>query len=364
MIILISMSVSAIPEFICGDGIINGNEECDPGQEGDWNCCNQETCQFIEGDCGTCCSCNIGTTEYNETQDNDCENLPIVNNCTYTPDNNPFTLDYHLAVENICVGLFTCSDHGYNEFEHTCDFNCDAICENDNNCSSYIEESEQESRFDGLKWVPETDPICYYNGSCKENCSGCDYNNMTCPDTKLENEICYYGHNCTGEGCVYGSSSTCPEFAESNGYCQFNPTCVAPGTQPRIIDEETRVLEPCQYLNEMEINETQECTGDGSVNANPPITVWIDGYTNSWTNQTSWNVTLKAEDLETWIVESAWRYNSESWTHLPIPGENPFEFNAESNLDEGEHTLEYYSIDYAGNQEVTNQIPIKIDLTS
>ncbi|MCK5108048.1 MAG: hypothetical protein KAQ83_04945, partial [Nanoarchaeota archaeon] len=62
---------------------------------------------------------------------------------------------------------------------------------------------------------------------------------------------------------------------------------------------------------------------------------------------------------------SYWRTNNNSWANVVNSySDNPFYFNKTFELDEGEHILEYYSVDYARNTEITNQVPIRIDLTN
>jgi hypothetical protein len=200
---------------------------------------------------------------------------------------------------------------------------------------------------------------CYFGYDCTEE--GCEHNSTeTCPNTKLEDDVCYYDHDCTEEGCEYSQNETCPPFKEEEGFCEFNPICVYQETD--LLDSQ----EVCSYQNSISMDNYTDCTAEGPKDLMPPITSIIGGgYTNLWTNQTDWHIFFQAEDGESWVTDSLWRVNDNNWANVPNSNsENPFEFDKEFTLDEGNHTLEYYSIDYSNNQEETHQRPIKIDLTN
>ncbi|MCK5107632.1 MAG: hypothetical protein KAQ83_02815, partial [Nanoarchaeota archaeon] len=162
-------------------------------------------------DCGEnfpCCTCYNETSKYNETQDNDCDDLVEIDTCIWDPDDNPFTLDYHAPVEGFCVSLFTCSNPTYGKFTHTCDItNCDAECELDDNCEPYMEEEGPVFRLLEDVKRPSTGSVCNYAGFC-DSCE-CDYEEDWCPEPGFEEQegerdsswpICYYDVTCESDG--------------------------------------------------------------------------------------------------------------------------------------------------------------------
>lgn len=87
-----------------------------------------------------------------------------------------------------------------------------------------------------------------------------------------------------------------------------------------------------------------------TVDSTPPVTV--ADYPGGWIN-TGTQVALEASDELSGVKESYYRVNGGAWevgTTIPITGE-------------GIHTVEFYSLDQAGNEEEKQEIYVKIDWT-
>jgi len=136
-----------VPGSVTIAGCVNTEPDCNDNNNcttdtcynpGQWN----NRCEYsnkTDGtDCGTCCSCSSGTRTYDELQDSDCDSfdLPKLGICTWGPDDNPFTWDYHFAIDSVCQAIDTCTyESGYYDYTHTCNITqCGAECETDFDC--------------------------------------------------------------------------------------------------------------------------------------------------------------------------------------------------------------------------------------
>jgi hypothetical protein len=117
---------------VCGEGVCQGTKSCSYGV---WSICST-----YQNDAGTCAICDgYGNITYDGTQNNDCDgnDIALIDECGFNPDNVFGTYDYYIGFESTCTGLYTCSqDIGWQEkVSHTCDINdCGAECEVDANC--------------------------------------------------------------------------------------------------------------------------------------------------------------------------------------------------------------------------------------
>jgi hypothetical protein len=89
--------------------------------------------------------------------------------------------------------------------------------------------------------------------------------------------------------------------------------------------------------------------------SSPITTCQLDGLEgmNGW-HVSDVTVTLSATDYWSGVESTLYRINGDSWqTYV-----GPFTISSE-----GAYTVEYYSMDYAGNDEIPHNVPVNIDET-
>jgi len=105
-------------------------------------------------------------------------------------------------------------------------------------------------------------------------------------------------------------------------------------------------------------NQETEKSVTFKIDQTPPVTTSvIDPSTpngeNGW-YVTSVEVTLSATDTTSGVDETRYKLNDGSWTTYTAP----------FTITDDEYTLEFYSVDYAGNEETVKSVNFKIDQTA
>ena len=374
----------------CGDGVINISlgETCDPGNGGDWSCCDNTCISYIDNsDCGICCSCNNGIPTYNGSQvTEDC----VINGYICeddSADSNPFTLDYQLGLQGTCSSIGVCDYITTSVCNIT---HCNAECESFNDCEPKIEED-----------------ICYFDPSC-DSCS-CNYtSDVTCPEYELysKEDICKYDRRCNSEGCKYNiwkgmedydnctaegpKDVTAPIITDNyevSGWTNLNQTITLSVTETGGSGlKEVRYCEgDCSLINGIILEEPYQLNyseninqiihyaawdndsnmGNGSFhikldNINPS-TMILNTY--KWRNDSSSNISVRSEG--TGSLSSMLHYVKDDEVNKTIPNSynyDPFD-NFISFQGEGNHTLKYYSVDEAENKDEEKIFSFVIDLS-
>ena len=96
-----------------------------------------------------------------------------------------------------------------------------------------------------------------------------------------------------------------------------------------------------------------------NIDQTPPVTAPVfdpsaPNGENGW-YVTSVEVTLSATDITSGVDETRYKLNDGSWTTYTAP------FTI---TEDDEYTLEFYSVDYAGNEETVKYVNFKIDQTA
>jgi hypothetical protein len=211
------------PEDSCKYGYCDGSGACDMKPS--------------TTDCGTCALCDGSgnCNVYDETQDEDCNpfDLPEISTCTWNPDNNPFTWDYHAAVESVCQALETCSQPTYSDYTHTCDMTqCGAECDATNPCA--------DTNCDYLDGCVGDNYHDYY-----------DVPNDCLADCTCENNAC-------GSPTIYPNDPRCTE-CQTDDDCNVldNDYCVG----DLIRHDEGRCVD---YSCQVETTTTYDCNNDNT----------------------------------------------------------------------------------------------------
>lgn len=198
----------------CGNGIVEGTEECDGGE-----CCDAD-CTFASA--GTPCDdglfCNegetcdgLGTCNGGSARDCTGNDIPGIGTCDYDPDNIHYTWDYRDPFTSMCDETDDKCTEGNKALNHqpptigTCDVQCLA----NSDCA-------------------------YLNGVCADGI--CNMNTYTCEHHfKSSSTICRASEGvCDVEEYCTGSSDSCPSndflppgtvCRESAGICDIADTC-------------------------------------------------------------------------------------------------------------------------------------------
>ncbi len=201
----------------CGEGECIGNRTC---EEGVWSDCSS----YLD-DCGVCAACDVdGICSYDDTQDTDCPVTECVDDCTLSPDDNPFTWDFAEDVPNECVDIFTCSENECT-YDHRCSMElCDAQCETNANCTAnqcsitYNDTCSNKKlvEYDNNKIQDSTTVEDTCENTCLDNCS-CTDCSVECPAPEI-NEYCVPG--VCGAECANDT-----DCSDSLCEVQYNDTC-------------------------------------------------------------------------------------------------------------------------------------------
>jgi hypothetical protein len=247
---------------ICGDGAIDGEEECDPGEGGDWNCCTpdfcaeltpccgngeceipHELCVNCEEDCGPCpCAPDCGNK--NCLQDDGCgDTCGCQGELVCCGDGSCKT---ECSCQPICTGKF-CGPDG-------CGGNCGQCpgqyyqCEG-GQCICQPDCSEKACGSDGCEGscgtCPDDEPFCQ-DGLCVENCTpdcaatDCGDNGCggSCGDCPKELDICVDGAcvclpSCADRECgADGCTGDCGECGNEETCDKLAGICVGPPVEP------------------------------------------------------------------------------------------------------------------------------------
>jgi len=164
---------------VCGNGVIEAGEDCDPGGTGAVDCCDEVTCKFESA--GTACS-----DDSNECTTDQCN---AIGECNHTNNTNPCDDGQFCTENDTCGG-------GY------CVPGAPKDCAGGNTCST---------------------------GTCNEDLDQCqvvpnpDLNGQACDD----NNACTQGTTCSGGACAGGSSVTCDDSSTcTQDSCDMQLGCV------------------------------------------------------------------------------------------------------------------------------------------
>jgi len=250
------------PPVICGNGIIEEGEECEPGildySEENGVCssnCNTQTCQFIDS-CDLQTHCNNGVW-YSQ-------GVCTANGCEYaqeTCDDN----NYYNESEYYCTGAELRTKKLYHDFyctltgcEDSTSYQQDSIVQN---CNELDGELINECGIADYACVENNNATCELvntnpvNGYCVTNCEGnilkengtcnpttfnCDYTTQNCTDLNYYDPyelVCdndavvkqklLHNFSCITDACVESTEYTTPEFEEDCNtddglYCTSN----------------------------------------------------------------------------------------------------------------------------------------------
>ncbi|MBN1792905.1 putative metal-binding motif-containing protein [Candidatus Woesearchaeota archaeon] len=194
----------------CGDGVCNGDENCS-SCETDCGVCSDVNCTF-DADCdnGLACdgleTCSLGACAPGTPVDCSAYDIIDVESCTYSPDDNPFTLDYRAAFTSVCEEPSGECTVGDENITHTCDVGiCGAACVSDLDCDDGNESTADSCLGCSCSFEPLSscgDGVC----GADENCSSCEADCGVCPDVNCTFDAdCDNGLACDGlETCVLG----------------------------------------------------------------------------------------------------------------------------------------------------------------
>ncbi len=157
----------------CGEGACEGVQICTLNRT--WG-----DCSSVGRDCGVCCICDANSTEsFDSTQNSDCDSFDFagINTCNFSPDDNPFTLDFAASFDSQCIDKFECSTQPIS-LTHVCSISeCGAECVNDADCADSYCEQQYYDYCNGTRLVDyNNDGIMnsyMVNDSCTNFCEDC-----------------------------------------------------------------------------------------------------------------------------------------------------------------------------------------------
>ncbi|MFT4302929.1 MAG: lamin tail domain-containing protein [Candidatus Woesearchaeota archaeon] len=179
-------------------------EECDDG----FFCTGQNTCEA--GICipGTPIDCSA-------------YNIDGIASCDNNPDGNPYTWDYRESFTSICDEELQACTTGDETITHTCDMlQCDAQCENDNQCPDTICNSGCGIGENKNHWFEYSN----VNNICTDEC-GCTSYECGAPDISYNDyrcTECQTNEDCNEHNELYCSGST---VIRKIGICNENYEC-------------------------------------------------------------------------------------------------------------------------------------------
>lgn len=159
---------------VCGNGILEEGEDCDPGGSDSTDCCNVDTCKFLQ----------IGTTCSSDGEACTSDVCDAAGLCTHHPNNDPCEDGAYCTVNDVCSG-------------GSCQPGSARDCGAGNTCST---------------------------ASCNETADQCEVvpnlgqNGQPCND----NNACTNGTTCSGGTCGGGTTLSCDD----------NNTCTADSCNP------------------------------------------------------------------------------------------------------------------------------------
>ncbi|MGV8169255.1 MAG: thrombospondin type 3 repeat-containing protein, partial [Candidatus Nanoarchaeia archaeon] len=244
--ILGETTVNVLPD--CGDGVVEGSEECEAGA-----CCNISTCMFLPAGyscedelyCNGAETCNGASASCNSGTSIDCSgnNVVGVETCFNIPDNNPFTMDYLAAFTSVCDEEANACTTSLDVMTHNCDMDgCSAECASDADCTAT-----------DCDYLDGCDGLDYYDYADVEN---------TCGDCSCTDNVC-------GEPSVTYNAPECssPVDSDGDGVADSSDNCVYVANPGQEDADGDGIGDACDNCASISNPDQADSDGDGVGNA-------------------------------------------------------------------------------------------------
>ncbi|MFP6580218.1 MAG: hypothetical protein VCC02_10525, partial [Myxococcota bacterium] len=218
---------------VCGDGNVEGTEECDDGGTSDGDCCSS-TCQYET----TGSACGDGTDTLCDSADS-CDGSGSCQDNLAAAATTCGDAGGECIIQDLCDGAGACSDNGYVANGTACGDGTDTLCDSADSCDG---SGSCQTNFAAISVECRVDA-----GECDvaESCDGVG----ACPADGFET---------AGSACGDGTDTLCDsaDSCDASGSCQANYAAIS--VECRADAGDCDVAETCNGAGACPVDELEE----------------------------------------------------------------------------------------------------------